>query len=377
MMKKYALVGKRLSYSYSKRIHEFLMSSFDCFEEGVYDLVEMDKVLHQGVLSLPCGYDGFNITNPFKRELALYFGAFDKGEDVVIAPSYEKASVENALSHSSILSDSALYRAVLQESVNTLESRSGSVEPSFWETVERNDRRDAAADSCGRWSVANTDVGGFLYAFGDMLQECETVCILGRGATSKMVQAIAGRYSKRVVVIGREGLGRKPEDDIGKILLVNCTPIGTRRSLPEQGVLTEKIRRGGSEAIRNHSNERRGDGLKKSPLDLFSQQHALDEFSRLGIKEESIRRFSGVADLVYNPERTPLVALAEDSGISAKSGLIMLIAQAVLAQQFWNRLTKSGLARGARLEHSPFFLSSLSELKRIVDETHSALFSKE
>jgi len=48
-----------------------------------------------------------------------------------------------------------------------------------------------------------------------------------------------------------------------------------------------------------------------------------------------IARFSGVADLIYNPPQTRLTEIAAQVGIPAVTGLHMLVEQAVKAQEIW------------------------------------------
>lgn len=65
-MKKYCLVGKKLGYSYSKIIHEYLINKFNI--DASYDLIEVDKVDRQLLES----YDGLTITIPYKDDVLAY-----------------------------------------------------------------------------------------------------------------------------------------------------------------------------------------------------------------------------------------------------------------------------------------------------------------
>ncbi len=51
--------------------------------------------------------------------------------------------------------------------------------------------------------------------------------------------------------------------------------------------------------------------------------------------EDVLRRATGVADLIYNPEETRLTAAAKALHVPACTGLYMLIAQAVEAERLW------------------------------------------
>ena len=48
-----------------------------------------------------------------------------------------------------------------------------------------------------------------------------------------------------------------------------------------------------------------------------------------------LARATGVADVIYNPAETPLVAAARAAGVPACNGLYMLVAQAVEAEALW------------------------------------------
>ena len=63
MVKKYGLIGKTLSYSFSKIIHEFLLNRYQI--AGTYDLIEVDSVSR----ALLEQYDGLNVTIPYKQDV--------------------------------------------------------------------------------------------------------------------------------------------------------------------------------------------------------------------------------------------------------------------------------------------------------------------
>lgn len=65
-MKKYGLVGKKLDYSYSKLIHDYLINKYEL--EATYELIETNSLS----LELLMAYDGLNITIPFKEDVLKY-----------------------------------------------------------------------------------------------------------------------------------------------------------------------------------------------------------------------------------------------------------------------------------------------------------------
>lgn len=57
------------------------------------------------------------------------------------------------------------------------------------------------------------------------------------------------------------------------------------------------------------------------------------------VNEEQIAGAEAVVDLIYNPSRTLLMKTAEKMNIKNINGLYMLVAQAVRAQEIWNKVT--------------------------------------
>jgi len=65
-MKKYGLIGKKLNYSYSKIIHDFLIAEYSV--NATYDLIELESINKDILLE----YDGLNVTIPYKEEVLQY-----------------------------------------------------------------------------------------------------------------------------------------------------------------------------------------------------------------------------------------------------------------------------------------------------------------
>lgn len=137
----------------------------------------------------------------------------------------------------------------------------------------------------GRLIGHNSDYFGFrtmLHSSG-LTVAGKKVLVLGSGGASATVCAVLEEQGAQVVVISRRG-----ENHYGNLdrhrdaaVIVNATPVGM---YPNCGV---------------------------SPVDL-------NLFPRL----------EGVLDLIYNPARTRLLLDAEDRGLVAVNGLLMLVAQA-------------------------------------------------
>ena len=140
----------------------------------------------------------------------------------------------------------------------------------------------------------NTDIGGFIHMLNraGIDPKGRKAAVLGSGGTSLTARtALKHLGAREIVVVSRKG----PVDyealyaqHADTEILVNTTPVGM---YPKNGV---------------------------SPVDL-----------------DRLPRVCGVADVVYNPEKTALILDAQARGIPAVSGLTMLVAQARAAAEFF------------------------------------------
>ena len=142
----------------------------------------------------------------------------------------------------------------------------------------------------------NTDYFGFetmLKASG-LAVKGKKCLVLGSGGASNTVVAVLAEHGANVVIISRNGENNYSNLHLHKdaSLIVNTTPVGM---YPNVGV---------------------------SPVDL-------DHFPDL----------EGVLDVVYNPARTQLLLDAEKRGIPAINGLLMLVAQAKEASEWFSNTT--------------------------------------
>lgn len=139
----------------------------------------------------------------------------------------------------------------------------------------------------------NTDFFGFSYMLdkGGINITDKKVLILGTGGASMTARAVAAhRNAREIVLISRSG-----ENNYGNLekhadcdVIINTTPVGM---FPNNGV-------------------------SPVPLDIFP-------------------KLSGVADVIYNPEKTALILDAAERGIRCISGLYMLSAQAKEASEYF------------------------------------------
>lgn len=293
-MKKYALIGKKLSYSYSKTIHEYLMD-LEIFASGSYELLEMDE------FRMPEGIEGLNITNPYKdlsKTSAAKHMHFAESMFITDAISQCFKKIPD-------FSADRCYKEIVSKTVNTLKIRDASVcaneiiaDKASTDTAHENKAiaNNSAAHNKKCIESANTDIFGFCLSFCEFIQNSDECAILGTGATSAMIQTLMRHLGKSIKVFGRNSADKLRDycKDISsgpRRMLVNCTPVGT-------------------------------DG---NECKIFE-----------GIDKINIEAFDCVADLVYNPELTPLAEIAASAGISVKTGLEMLVLQAVAAQAIWN-----------------------------------------
>lgn len=133
----------------------------------------------------------------------------------------------------------------------------------------------------------NTDIDGFIYMLrrGEIDPAGAKAVILGSGGTSLTARAALTRLGAReIVTVSRKGpvdYAALYAEHADAEILVNATPVGM---YPKNGA---------------------------SPVEL-----------------DRLPGVRGVADVIYNPEKTALILAAQAKGIPAVSGLSMLVAQA-------------------------------------------------
>ncbi len=133
----------------------------------------------------------------------------------------------------------------------------------------------------------NTDIDGFIYMLrrGEIDPAGAKTVILGSGGTSLTARAALTRLGAReIVTVSRKGpvdYAALYAEHADAEILVNATPVGM---YPKNGA---------------------------SPVEL-----------------DRLPGVRGVADVIYNPEKTALILAAQAKGIPAVSGLSMLVAQA-------------------------------------------------
>ena len=57
------------------------------------------------------------------------------------------------------------------------------------------------------------------------------------------------------------------------------------------------------------------------------------------VSREVVMKFAAAVDLIYNPDETVFLRYAREAGKKAANGLLMLVAQAVAAEEIWLQRT--------------------------------------
>lgn len=167
-MKKFALIGKTLKHSYSKKIHALL-------GDYPYDLVELEAEELKDFL-FNGGYDGFNVTIPYKKEIMQYLDVIDDSAKLI----------------------GAVNTVVIKDGVST---------------------------------GYNTDFDGMRYMLTRAKIELSNkkVVILGSGGTSNTAVAVA-KYlkAKEIIVVSRSGENNYQNIDrhFDADVVINTTPVG-------------------------------------------------------------------------------------------------------------------------------------------------------
>lgn len=241
---KLALIGGKLSHSYSAVIHDIFFGMTGI--TGSYDLIEvpsLNKLSDRIDYFEKNNFTGINITIPYKKAILKYVDE--------ISGEVKKL-----------------------EAANTILFRDGN-----------------------RFAY-NTDYFGFkrTLEINNVTPEGEKWLVLGSGGGAKSVIAVLNDMGAEQVLVAsttQEGPGfimyPQIKDLEGFSGVVNTTPLGM---YPD---------------------------IESSPVDM-----------------NALRQFKTAVDIVYNPLETRFLNFASIGGLKTVSGLYMLVAQAVKAQEIWN-----------------------------------------
>lgn len=178
------------------------------------------------------------------------------------------------------------------------------------------DRRTGAVDLLGACNCVfrdgpflvgdNTDGPGFVRSLADVGVDpggAVVAVVGGGGAARSIIDALARAGAERVVVVNRDpGRARSAAS------LRSCAEVGTADDLASVDIIVNATSVGMTGGPAS--------GSVPIPLDLIMARHV-------------------VADIVYQPEMTPLLAAASDRGATIVGGLGMLVHQAAIAFELW------------------------------------------
>lgn len=241
-MRKFGLIGKNISYSFSRSYFEKKFSELGI--TATYENFDLPDISHfRKVLEENPELEGLNVTIPYKEEIIPFLNSLDT----------EAAQIG---------------------AVNTINF------------------------SGGKLKGFNTDHHGFAEAIRPLLEPTDKkALILGTGGASKAVAYALRRLDIIPVFVSRSGnkggytyaqLGQEVMKEHS--IIINTTPLGT---FPNTST------------------------FPTIPTDYLSSKHLL-------------------FDLIYNPEKTRLMELAEEKGARTCNGKRMLELQAEKAWEIWN-----------------------------------------
>ena len=228
----FGLVGKRLSHSYSKTIHELISSV-------KYDLIEVEDI-DRFLLKKP--FNGINITIPYKT---------------------------NAIKYCDVVDD--ISRKI--GNVNTIINKNGTL------------------------YGYNTDYHGLktLLSINNITIKDSSVLIIGNGSTSRLTEIVCTELNAKIITV----IARNPKDN--------------------------------QDHIKNYSKYKNYDIIfNTTPYGMSPNYQEEPLFSILEFKN-----LKAVIDLIYNPIHSPLLIESKSLNIKAVNGLIMLIEQAIKANELF------------------------------------------
>lgn len=179
-MKQFGLIGKRLSYSYSKQIFEQQFPESGSFRYDLFELSDLNRL--DNLIKTNPDLEGFNVTIPYKQELLPYIDA--------LSPEAQDTGAVNVVKIVRHSSDYSLLGY-------------------------------------------NTDVIGFLRSLEGVILP-ESALIFGTGGAAAAVAFALRKSGVNCHFVSRkEGKNLLTYDALTEeiirqnLLLVNCTPVGT------------------------------------------------------------------------------------------------------------------------------------------------------
>ena len=155
----------------------------------------------------------------------------------------------------------------------------------------------------------NTDYYGFgfLLSYNGIEVKNKTIAVLGAGGAARAVLQYLNDNAAREIFV----VSRNPQQAAADLLEMQLT-------VPLQFCDYEEFA------------GQRGDVLINcTPVGMFPNVKASP------VSREAVANFAAVVDLIYNPVETVVLRYAREEGKLAANGLLMLVAQAVAAEEIW------------------------------------------
>lgn len=159
----------------------------------------------------------------------------------------------------------------------------------------------------GRVEGYNTDYHGFamLLQENNIIVENKRIVVLGNGGASKaVIQYLKDKKSKEIYLVSRRC---KKSEEVNGIHIINYE-------------MLEKL--DGGDVI-----------INCTPVGMYPN------VDKTPVREDVIKKYSSAVDLIYNPMETKFLALGKKNGLSIANGLLMLVGQAVKAEEIWNDIS--------------------------------------
>ena len=180
-MKTFALLGKSLSHSFSKKYFDdkFKKEELDKYN---YINIETDNIKNIKEIIKNYNLNGFNVTNPYKKDIIKYLDKIDNTAKEI-------------------------------NSVNTVKILNNKL------------------------FGYNTDLYGFKQSFLPLIKKRKKALILGNGGVSKTIQYVLKSLNIKIKIISRND--KIKYSDLTKeimnnhLIIINCTPLGTFPNIEE------------------------------------------------------------------------------------------------------------------------------------------------
>ena len=301
-MKRFCLIGERLSHSLSAVIHTRLFELLGV--QGSYELRELSPAEAASAAHrlMEEGYDGFNVTIPYKEVILSQLSG--------LSPEAAAIGAVNTVAIGRTARGLDAHPA--HRPTDSRKSENGAPgQPSPCKPLAGGQSEgERLPEGSGLYGY-NTDYAGF----GQMLKSAGidpaggVAAVLGTGGAYRAVAAwLLDRGVKRLYAVTR-----------------HPSQTGEKASLPGWRE-DDRLQVIGYDALEEISGALL---VNATPVGMFPHT----AISPVG--EQILSKFDAAADLIYNPRETEFLRLARRAGKPAVNGLSMLVAQAVAAQQIW------------------------------------------